>query len=47
MLVKQERENTDKQKTKKNNSGLEHRLQRIRFKNHIIAIVKTMTLSLV
>ena len=46
VLVKQERENTDKQKTKKNNSGLKHRSQRIGLKNQTMAIVKTMTLTL-
>jgi hypothetical protein len=43
VLIEQERENTDKQKTKKNNSGLKRRSQRIILKNRTIAIVKTMT----
>ena len=47
MLGKQEKENTDKQKTKKNNSGLKHRSQRIISNNHTKAIEKTMTLTLV
>jgi hypothetical protein len=47
VLVNEERENNDKEKTKRNNSGLKNRSQRIRLKNHTIAIVNTMTLTLV